>query len=109
MLTKLDDIIDFSIKNNRNYTNECKEIRLLYREKIQHWIDLACYRLLLKIQDDMTREDLKNAKFIKQSNEIICCIWAFIRLPVSLKQATERDKLLYSFKYVMKKKRNLFF
>ncbi|XP_044014510.1 dynein axonemal intermediate chain 7-like isoform X1 [Aphidius gifuensis] len=92
LLTKLDDIIDFSIKNHQNYTNECKEIRLLYRKKIQYWIDLACYRLLLKIQDEMIREDLKNAKFIKQSNEIICCIWAFIKLPVSLKQATERDK-----------------
>ncbi|XP_015116038.1 axonemal 84 kDa protein [Diachasma alloeum] len=92
LLAKLDNIIDFSVMAAREYIDECKEIRRMFRERLKCWIDLASYRLLRHIEWDMVREDLKNARYVKESSELICCVWALIQLPISIKQVAERDR-----------------
>lgn len=67
-------------------------MRQLLRDKLQYWLDLASYRLLRQIERDTNRQDLRNARYVKQADEMICCIWALIRLPVSMKQINERDR-----------------
>lgn len=80
---------------SHKYIEECRKIRQEFRNKLKYWIDLASYRLLRQIERDMIREDLKNAHYVKKANEIICCIWALIRLPISIKQIPERDRYLF--------------
>ncbi|XP_011313857.1 axonemal 84 kDa protein-like isoform X2 [Fopius arisanus] len=92
LLAKLDNIIDFSIMVSEEYIDECRGIRSTFREGLKCWMDLASYRLLRHIEWDMIREDLKNARYVKQSNELICCVWALIQLPISIKQVAERDR-----------------
>ncbi|XP_043285673.1 dynein axonemal intermediate chain 7 homolog [Venturia canescens] len=92
LLARLDDIINFSIGNESKYIPEYKTIRQLFREKLQNWLDLASYRLLRQIEKEMNREDLRNARYVNEANEMICCIWALIRLPVTMKQISERDR-----------------
>ncbi|CAG5080947.1 Similar to CFAP94: Dynein intermediate chain CFAP94 [Cotesia congregata] len=92
LLLKLDNIIDFSLMESPEYIEDCKKVRKIFREKLKYWIDLATYRLLRQIERDMVREDLRNARFVKEANEMICCIWALIRLPISIKQFSERDR-----------------
>lgn len=74
------------------YIEDCKNVRKIFRAKLKYWIDLATYRLLRQIERDMIREDLRNARYIKEADEIICCIWALIRLPISIKQLSERER-----------------
>ncbi|XP_044586899.1 dynein axonemal intermediate chain 7-like isoform X2 [Cotesia glomerata] len=92
LLLKLDNIIDLSLMESPEYIEDCKKVRKIFREKLKYWIDVATYRLLRQIERDMVRENLRNARFVKEANEMICCIWALIRLPISIKQFSERDR-----------------
>ncbi|XP_024936813.1 protein CASC1 isoform X2 [Cephus cinctus] len=92
LLMKLDNVINFSTMKEPSYLNECKLIRQEFRNKLQFWLDNATYRLLRQIERDMVREDLKNSRYFKEAKEMICCVWALIRLPISIKQVSDRDK-----------------
>ncbi|XP_015512196.1 dynein axonemal intermediate chain 7-like isoform X1 [Neodiprion lecontei] len=92
LLNKLESIIHYSVMNPREYIDECISIRQQFRDKLQMWLDLATYRLLRRIEQGMIREDLRNARFVKKSKQLICCLWALIKLPISIKQVTERDR-----------------
>ncbi|XP_014297583.1 uncharacterized protein LOC103573796 isoform X3 [Microplitis demolitor] len=92
LLLKLDNIIELSLMEPPEYIEDCKNVRKIFRAKLKYWIDLATYRLLRQIERDMIREDLRNARYIKEADEIICCIWALIRLPISIKQLSERER-----------------
>ncbi|XP_018407317.1 PREDICTED: axonemal 84 kDa protein-like [Cyphomyrmex costatus] len=92
LLTKLDEIIQFSLISSSDYIIECKMIRQRFREKLQEWINAACYSLLRQIERDMIREGIKTARYTNISDQISCCIWALIKLPIPLKQITEKDR-----------------
>ncbi|XP_034947432.1 axonemal 84 kDa protein-like isoform X2 [Chelonus insularis] len=92
LLSKLDNVIDFSSDKPKEYIEDLKNIRTSFRNKLKYWIDLANYRLLRHIERDMIREDLKNARYIKEANEMICCLWALIKLPISIKQVNDKDR-----------------
>ncbi|XP_077263011.1 dynein axonemal intermediate chain 7 homolog [Temnothorax americanus] len=92
LLTKLNEIIRFSLTSSPDYIIECKMIRQRFRDKLQEWIDAACYSLLRQIERDMVRESIKTARYTKISDQISCCIWALIKLPIPLNQVTEKDR-----------------
>ncbi|XP_048504698.1 dynein axonemal intermediate chain 7 homolog isoform X2 [Athalia rosae] len=92
LLNKLENIIYYSAMNPKEYIDECVEIRQKFRDKLQMWLDLATYRLLRQIEQSMIREDLRNVRFVKKSKQLTCCLWALIKLPISIKQLTERDR-----------------
>ncbi|XP_058802482.1 dynein axonemal intermediate chain 7-like [Phymastichus coffea] len=92
LIRKLDKIIQFSIKAAPAYIQDCKHIRQTFRDKLQQWVDMASYSLLRQIDRDTIRVDLKNAKYVQQLTPLVCCFWAFIRLPISIKQVSEKDK-----------------
>ncbi|KAL0103229.1 hypothetical protein PUN28_017511 [Cardiocondyla obscurior] len=92
LLTKLNEIIQLSLTKSLNYITECKTIRQQFRDKLQEWIDMACYSLLRQIEKDMVKEGIKTARYTNISDQISCCIWALIKLPVSLNQVTEKDR-----------------
>ena len=62
------------------------------REKLQFWIDSASYRLLRHIEEDTERVDIKNSRFVQQLTPLVSCFWAFIRLPISVKKVSEKDR-----------------
>ncbi|XP_051167349.1 dynein axonemal intermediate chain 7-like isoform X2 [Leptopilina boulardi] len=92
LLSKLEDKIKFSTGKSTIYVNDCKTIRQELRNKLQSWIDAATYKLLRHIEKDMLRMDLRNARFIQKSIDLVCCIWALIRLPITIKQIPEKDR-----------------
>ncbi|XP_067206119.1 dynein axonemal intermediate chain 7 homolog isoform X2 [Linepithema humile] len=92
LLTKLDEIIRFSRTRPANYIIECKTIRQQFRDKLQEWINAACYSLLRQIERDMVREGIKSARYTNVSSQLSCCIWALIKLPIPLKQITDKDR-----------------
>ncbi|XP_028046208.1 axonemal 84 kDa protein [Monomorium pharaonis] len=92
LLSKLNEIIQFSLISSPEYIVECKTIRQRFRDKLQEWIDMACYSLLRQIERDMIHEGIKTARYTKISDEISCCLWALIKLPIPLKQVTEKDR-----------------
>ncbi|KAJ8688006.1 hypothetical protein QAD02_023801 [Eretmocerus hayati] len=92
LIDKLDDIIELSISADPGYIRDCRKIRQKFREKLQHWVDMASYCLLRHIERDTVRIDLKNAKFVQQLTPLVCCFWALIRLPISMKQIPEKDR-----------------
>ncbi|XP_043670341.1 dynein axonemal intermediate chain 7 homolog [Vespula pensylvanica] len=92
LLLQLDEIIKFSLMRPADYIEECKMIRQSFRTKLQEWIDQACYRLLRQIERDMLRVDLKNATYVKITKQLICCIWALIKLPISIKEIPEKER-----------------
>ncbi|XP_033224120.1 protein CASC1-like isoform X2 [Belonocnema kinseyi] len=92
LLPKLEEKIKFPTMYSSSYINDCKSIRQELRNKLQFWIDAASYRLLRQIEKDMIREDLKNARFIQKSNDLVCCVWALIRLPITIKTLAEKDR-----------------
>ncbi|XP_018304499.1 axonemal 84 kDa protein [Mycetomoellerius zeteki] len=92
LLTKLNEIIEFSLISSPDYRIECKMIRQRFREKLQEWINAACYSLLRQIDRDMVRESIKTARYTNISDQISCCIWVLIKLPVPLQQVTEKDR-----------------
>ncbi|XP_018354810.1 PREDICTED: protein CASC1-like [Trachymyrmex septentrionalis] len=92
LLTKLNEIIEFSLISSPDYIIECKMIRQQFREKLQEWVNAACYTLLRQIDRDMVREGIKTARYINISDQISCCIWVLIKLPIPLKQVTEKDR-----------------
>ncbi|XP_043481152.1 dynein axonemal intermediate chain 7-like isoform X2 [Leptopilina heterotoma] len=92
LLSKLEDKIKFSTEKPEIYVADCKTIRQELRNKLQFWIDAATYKLLRHIEQDMLRVDLRNTRFIQKSIHLVCCIWALIRLPISIKQIAEKDR-----------------
>ncbi|EGI63404.1 Axonemal 84 kDa protein [Acromyrmex echinatior] len=92
LLTKLNEIIEFSLISSPDYIIECKMIRQRFREKLQEWINAACYSLLRQIDRDMIREGIKTARYTNISDQISCCIWVLIKLPIPLKSVFERDR-----------------
>ncbi|OXU23252.1 hypothetical protein TSAR_012797 [Trichomalopsis sarcophagae] len=92
LIRKLDEIIEFSPRSEPTYIQDCKQIRQKFREKLQGWIDMASYCLLRQIERDTIRVDLKNARYVQQLTPLVCCFWALIRMPISLKQVAEKDK-----------------
>ncbi|KAG5327383.1 AXP83 protein, partial [Pseudoatta argentina] len=92
LLTKLNEIIEFSLISSPDYIIECKMIRQRFREKLQEWINAACYSLLRQIDRDMIREGIKTARYTNISDQISCCLWVLIKLPIPLKQIVERDR-----------------
>ncbi|KAL2712561.1 axonemal 84 kDa protein-like isoform X1 [Vespula squamosa] len=92
LLLQLDEIIKFSLMRPADYIEECKTIRQSFRTKLQDWIDQACYRLLREIERDMLRVDLKNATYVKLTKHLICCMWALIKLPISIKEIPEKER-----------------
>ncbi|KAF7401191.1 hypothetical protein HZH68_007011 [Vespula germanica] len=92
LLLQLDEIIKFSLMRPADYIEECKMVRQSFRTKLQDWIDQACYRLLRQIERDMLRVDLKNATYVKITKQLICCIWALIKLPISIKEIPEKER-----------------
>ncbi|XP_011499265.1 PREDICTED: axonemal 84 kDa protein [Ceratosolen solmsi marchali] len=67
-------------------------VRQKYRDSLQIAIDAASYNLLRQIERDTIKVDLKNAKYIKELSSLVCCFWAFIKLPISMKQISEKDR-----------------
>ncbi|XP_018060407.1 PREDICTED: axonemal 84 kDa protein-like [Atta colombica] len=92
LLTKLNEIIEFSLISSPDYIIECKMIRQRFREKLQEWINAACYSILRQIDRDMVREGIKTARYTKISDQISCCIWVLIKLPIPLKQVAEKER-----------------
>ncbi|XP_072751665.1 LOW QUALITY PROTEIN: dynein axonemal intermediate chain 7 [Anoplolepis gracilipes] len=92
LLTKLDEIIRFSVTKPPDYVAECETIRQQFRDKLREWTDAACYSLLREIERDMVREGIKTARYTKVSDQIIYCVWALIKLPIGLKQVTDKDR-----------------
>lgn len=68
------------------------QIRRKFRDKLQMWVDMASYCLLRQIDRDLIRVDLRNARYVEQLTPLVCCFWALIRLPISIKQVAEKDK-----------------
>jgi len=52
---------------------------------------------LRQIERDMVRESIKTARYTYISDQISCCIWALIKLPIALKQITEKDRYVLTF------------
>ncbi|KAF7398425.1 hypothetical protein HZH66_006322 [Vespula vulgaris] len=69
LLLQLDEIIKFSLMRPADYIEECK-----------------------MIERDMLRVDLKNATYVKITKQLICCIWALIKLPISIKEIPEKER-----------------
>ncbi|XP_011255045.2 axonemal 84 kDa protein [Camponotus floridanus] len=92
LLTRLDEIIRFSITRPSDYITECEMIRQRFRDKLREWTDAACYSLLREIERDMVREGIKTARYTNVSDQIIYCVWALIKLPIGLKQVTDKDR-----------------
>ena len=57
---------------------------------------MASYCLLRHIERNTIRVDLKNAKYVQQLAPLVCCFWALIRLPISMKQVSEKDRQVYA-------------
>lgn len=68
------------------------QIRQRFRDKLREWIDAACYSLLREIERDMVREGIKTARYTNISEQIIYYVWAMIKLPIGLKQVTDKDR-----------------
>ncbi|EFN79247.1 Axonemal 84 kDa protein [Harpegnathos saltator] len=92
LITKLDEIVRFSLMRPPDYLFECKTIRQRFRDKLQKWIDMACYALLRQIERDMVREDIKTTRYSNVSRHVSCCIWALIKWPIKLKQPSDKDR-----------------
>ncbi|XP_020291113.1 axonemal 84 kDa protein-like [Pseudomyrmex gracilis] len=92
LLTKLEEIINFSITTPFAYIDECKAIKQRFRDKLREWIDAACYSLLRQIDRDMVHESIKTARYTNVSNQIKCFIWVLIKMPIALKQITDKDR-----------------
>ncbi|XP_043500207.1 dynein axonemal intermediate chain 7 homolog isoform X4 [Polistes fuscatus] len=92
LLSKLHEIINFSLTRSADYIEECKMIRQDFRNKLQNCIDQACYRLLRQIERDMLRVDLRNAIYVKESSYLVYCIWVLIKLPISIKDIPDKDR-----------------
>ncbi|XP_025153947.1 axonemal 84 kDa protein [Harpegnathos saltator] len=93
LITKLDEIVRFSLMRPPDYLFECKTIRQRFRDKLQKWIDMACYALLRQIERDMVREDIKTTRYSNVSRHVSCCIWALIKWPIKLKQPSDKDRI----------------
>ncbi|KAI4476007.1 hypothetical protein M0804_013932 [Polistes exclamans] len=99
---KLSDMNTFmflwSLKEDINMDTiirKCKIVQYIrqdFRNKLQNCIDQACYRLLRQIERDMLRVDLRNAIYVKESSYLVCCIWALIKLPISIKDIPDKDR-----------------
>ncbi|KAL6443267.1 hypothetical protein ACFW04_002876 [Cataglyphis niger] len=92
LLERLDDIIQFSVTRPSDYIAECKTVRQLFRDKLREWTDAACYSLLREIERNMIREGIKMARYTCVFDKIIYCVWALIKLPIGLKQVTDKDR-----------------
>ncbi|KAM0732613.1 Dynein axonemal intermediate chain 7-like protein [Formica fusca] len=92
LLVRLDEIIRFSVTRPLDYITECETIRQRFRDKLREWTDAACYSLLREIERNMIREGIKTARYINVSDQIIYCVWALIKLPIGLKQVTDKDR-----------------
>lgn len=68
------------------------QIRQKFRDRLQLYIDLASYCLLRQIERDTIRVDLKNTRYVQQLAPLVCCFWALIRMPISMKQIPEKDR-----------------
>ncbi|XP_014207344.1 protein CASC1 [Copidosoma floridanum] len=92
LIRRMDDIIASARETASNYLENCKQIRQKFRDKLAKWIDMASYCLLREIERNTVRIDLRNAKYVRQLAPLVCCFWALIRLPISMKQISEKDK-----------------
>nr|XP_034173014.1 LOW QUALITY PROTEIN: axonemal 84 kDa protein-like [Osmia lignaria] len=86
LLSKLEEIAGFSSAVTEKYEAEYKEIASELRRRLQRWIDFACYHLLRNIEANMIREDTKTTRYVRATNNAVCCFWAPIILPVGLKR-----------------------
>ncbi|XP_012288411.1 axonemal 84 kDa protein [Orussus abietinus] len=92
LLEKLQNVIDFLAAESPQKGEEFKKIRQTFRDTLESCLDMAAFSLLRRIERNMVREDLKNARYIEQTHEMTCCVWALIRLPISVKQIAEKDR-----------------
>ncbi|CAK9799510.1 Dynein axonemal intermediate chain 7 [Anthophora plagiata] len=93
LLSKLDRILRFSTIVSKQYELECELIASELRNRLQRWIDLACYRLLRNIEVNMIREDTKTTRYVRVTSKAVCCVWAPIAWPVGIKrQGPERER-----------------
>nr|XP_033328828.1 protein CASC1-like isoform X1 [Megalopta genalis]XP_033328829.1 protein CASC1-like isoform X1 [Megalopta genalis] len=92
LMAKLQRIVRFSDNFSKKHGDEYESIAKELRTKLQSWIDLACYRLLRNIEANMTREDMKTTRYVRESVQMVCCVWAPIVLPVGMKRITDKDR-----------------
>ncbi|XP_078047817.1 dynein axonemal intermediate chain 7 [Augochlora pura] len=92
LLAKLQRIVRFSDNYSKQHDDEYESIARELRTKLQCWIDLACYRLLRNIEANMIREDMRTSRYVRESNQMVCCVWAPIVLPVGMKRFTDKDR-----------------
>ncbi|KAK2583902.1 hypothetical protein KPH14_001173 [Odynerus spinipes] len=86
LLSKLHNIISFSLTRSADYIQECKTVSTGVSVLIE------CDFKIDQIGRDMIRVDLKNATYVKVSRHLICCIWTLIKLPISMKEIPEKDR-----------------
>ncbi|XP_066587951.1 dynein axonemal intermediate chain 7-like isoform X2 [Prorops nasuta] len=92
LLIKVDELIERAKSNSTGYIEEWKVIRQRFRNKLEEGVNQACYRLLRQIERDMVRVDMKNAIYVYESAEITSCLWALIKLPISLRVVPVNDR-----------------
>ncbi|XP_076280139.1 dynein axonemal intermediate chain 7 [Lasioglossum baleicum] len=92
LMAKLRRIVRFSDANQTVNGDEFESIARELRGKLQGWIDLACYRLLRNIEANMTREDMRTSRYVRESNQMVCCVWAPIALPIAAKRFTDKER-----------------
>ncbi|XP_076178023.1 dynein axonemal intermediate chain 7 isoform X2 [Ptiloglossa arizonensis] len=92
LLSKLEEIINFSTIITKEYAAECRLIAKELRKKLQTWLDLACYRLLRNIEENMTMEDMKTRRYVRVTSKLVCCVWAPIPLPIGMKRPTDKER-----------------
>ncbi|XP_076245372.1 dynein axonemal intermediate chain 7-like [Calliopsis andreniformis] len=92
LLIKLQAIVRFSMTISKKYITEYEVIAKELRSNLQRWIDLACYRLLRNIEENMIREDIKTSRYVLAANDVICCVWAPIPLPIGKSRFGDKEK-----------------
>ncbi|XP_076391872.1 dynein axonemal intermediate chain 7 isoform X1 [Megachile rotundata] len=86
LLNKLEEIVRFSMAVSKKYRAEHKEIATELRNRLQRWIDMACYRLLRNIEENMILENPKTVGYVRATEKLVCCFWAPITLPIGMKR-----------------------
>ncbi|XP_031839475.1 dynein axonemal intermediate chain 7 isoform X3 [Nomia melanderi] len=92
LISKVERIVRSIDEAWKEYVREYESIAGELRGKLQWWIDLACYRLLRDIEANMNREDTKTSRYVRESNRMVCCVWAPIALPVGTKRLAEKER-----------------
>lgn len=91
LLVKLQEIMHFSTTISKEYIAEYELIMKELRKNLQRWIDLACYRLLRNIEENMVMEDMKTTRYVLVSNDAVCCVWARVSLPIGMERPIDKE------------------